>query len=681
MADTPHGYDQFDSMDPPGKPLPPEDYQDESTEHAMPLGTWGTFEDATGTDKQKKKKRLRNPFKSKPPKDKGETDKNPPDQRQELHKGEGTKGKKKESQSGLKSYQTTKEQESSTSATAELGIGEEKLQEGDKFSEKQWKIVVGLNTRFKKDLEERNTDIKTLQENLAEANATKKKDLEEKDANIKTLEDKLAEANTTMKKDFEEKDADICNLQEKNTTMKKDLEAKDAGIKKLHAKNATMKKDLEEKDADIKKLQEKLTEENATMKKDLEEREKKLAEENTTMKKDLEEKDADIKKLQEKLTEENATMKKDLEIRDTEIKTLQEMKKDLSEKEKKVAEDNTTMKKDLEKKETVIKTLQDKLAEAQNDYKTANQEIMRLYRVQDERVKSEIDRERLASDKIKDMEMNLYKLKMEKQHHSHLEDSGQYMIHKKEVQELDARLRDSQREFEIEMNHLKELLKKKEVELSRASKELTSQKIDIDRKSVTIAELKGEAGKFQERHDNTVSLFEKEKSAWSVQNQEQIRVLMESNSALKIQLQDRESKILSFEKQRHVRYNELLQAPDRNVLFQQQLQPSSTRALFGSVDRQKSTELQPKDCSQKLTMISMHSSAPSSLRETLPHVMPSEDNEDKPDEEEYTMAFESPHTSLTAEVVKSVTVSTYMYMYTCNVYLSPFQSFFYFIFR
>ena len=132
---------------------------------------------------------------------------------------------------------------------------------------------------------------------------------------------------------------------------------------------------------------------------------------------------------------------------------------------------------------------------------------------------------------------------------------------------------------------------------------------------------------------------------------------MEYNSALKIQLKDCESKILAFEKECYIPYNEVIQAPDRNMQLQQQLKPSSLRDLFGSVDRQKSTESQSKDYCQKLTATSMYSSAPSLLRQNVPLViMPNEESEDKPEEEDYAIAFESPHTSLT-DFVKSVTVS------------------------
>ena len=142
--------DQFDSMDTPGKLLPPEEYQDDSTEHPLPLDTWDSYEGATGTDKQGKKKiRLRNIFKSKSSKDKGETDKIPPDHRQELHRGEGTKRKKKESQIEfrLKFYPATKVQESSISGIAEL--------ESPRM--------------MKKDLEEKDAVIKNLHEILVQA--------------------------------------------------------------------------------------------------------------------------------------------------------------------------------------------------------------------------------------------------------------------------------------------------------------------------------------------------------------------------------------------------------------------------------------------------------------------------------------------------------------------------------
>ena len=113
MADIPPGYDQLRSMNPPGKRLTSEEYQDESIEHLVQLVALDSYRDTTGIDnKGNKKKLVRNPFKSK----------TPPDHRQEIHKGDGTKGNKKESRSGLKSYPATKELESSTSGTAELKL-------------------------------------------------------------------------------------------------------------------------------------------------------------------------------------------------------------------------------------------------------------------------------------------------------------------------------------------------------------------------------------------------------------------------------------------------------------------------------------------------------------------------------------------------------------------------------
>ena len=103
-------FDQFDSMDPPGKPLPPEENQDESTEYPNSLDTWDTYGDFTGTDKQGKENNKWHPFKSKSLKEKGEMENTPSDQRQKLHKGEGTKGKKKESQNGLKPNSSEKQE-------------------------------------------------------------------------------------------------------------------------------------------------------------------------------------------------------------------------------------------------------------------------------------------------------------------------------------------------------------------------------------------------------------------------------------------------------------------------------------------------------------------------------------------------------------------------------------------
>ena len=371
------GYDQFISLDPPGKPPPDED-QDESTEHPIRLlKTWDSYgEGATGSDKQGKKKS------TKSSKDKGKADKTHTDHRQERHKGEGSKGKRKESLSVFKSYPTTKEPATAESelpkksseelktqvekCEQEERLAEGKVKECDNVYEKHYKIVVEMNIRLKKDLEERDTDIKTLKEKLTVANTTMKKDLSERDAEIRTLKEKQAEANTAMKKDLSERDAEIKNGQEK-------------------------------------------------------------------------------------------------------------------------------------------------LAEAQSEYKKAYQEVLQLYRTRDAMAISEMDKERSLSDKIKRMEMEIYKLNMEKRYYPHPEESEL----KKEVKELNARLRHDQRDFEIERNRLQELLQKSDIEL-------TSEKTEIERKSVTIEELEGELVKFQEKYNETKSLFEKEKSALSAKYQEQL---------------------------------------------------------------------------------------------------------------------------------------------------------------
>ena len=224
--------DQFNTLDYPEK-LTPDEYQDESTEYPIPLETWDIW-DATGTDRLRKKKRVHNTFKNKPLTYKGEAVKTPPDRRQELHKREGIKRKKQESQGGLKYYPTTKDQVSFTSATAdselpkkspgehqvqvekleeETTLAERKLKGCDKFSEKQFMIVGDLNSRLKNDLEERDADIETFKENLPAANATMKKDLKERVNEIKTLQEKLIEISTATKKSLSERDAEIKTLQ------------------------------------------------------------------------------------------------------------------------------------------------------------------------------------------------------------------------------------------------------------------------------------------------------------------------------------------------------------------------------------------------------------------------------------------------------------------------------------
>ena len=227
----------------PRQPPPPEQHQDESTAHSIPLCS---TQDSgiSGTDKYgKKKKMVYNPFKSISSKFKGEAEKNLPAERQELHEEEGTKAEKKQSQSVLKYYPTTKKQESSTSVKVEFElpkksseewqaqveklkhektIAEEKIKDG----EEKCKVVEG---KLKESVEKCQDYCKRYDE--------KQKYCEEVIQEIISIEKEFAflgEAITTMRKNVSERDAEIKTLQEKLAQVQHNKEANQEDLL-LHA--------------------------------------------------------------------------------------------------------------------------------------------------------------------------------------------------------------------------------------------------------------------------------------------------------------------------------------------------------------------------------------------------------------------------------------------------------------
>ena len=335
----------------------------------------------------------------------------------------------------------------------------------------------------------------------------------------------------------------------------------------------------------------------------------------------------------------------------------------------------------IETMETSLRDLEKNMQEKENELKKVEEEMLAVYKDHRAAIKMYDDalkREKLSQEKQMELEKKVKelenKLDLKIQHdRSNQEQHQAYVALEKTAKHLENQFGDSQMELKQERESfavLKEALEKTKKELSQKELLFNEQERECDTLQTTINELKIQQEQSQKECQNVSQKFEQERKKWLF-NQEEMKVTQESNAVLKQQLREHQARYAVLDKgvllPPYVPKQDegSISMPETNIL--EAAHELQLKKQLSSTAKQKSVELLPGSLMQVDLDVSMHSSAPSSLMKEKYSTGDTKRNEDvsvvhlKSEEEEFKLAYESPHTSLT-EVVGSVTVSSRLFI-------------------